>query len=490
MLNDAVESSAPGMPAHGIISVEMTAIRLPLTISRSPNLHSRRMTINELTRMGCAPGNLRRRIQRNFSIGTFMVPMNPVFGVPLIHVLCSEKSPYVAKIVIECVEFIERDENITKDIYSAARPPSDRRKCDRLKEKVFGCEWLCQLARCVNSRFRSDSHEWWIWGDKVAGCVRGGWCVATIFHRTEAKDHNVDRFSIGFRQLHRLFVPIVHCPCSPIAIFVKLLFVFRFQSGGEPATADHIPATLRCRNLRHSQISDASFVHVTSWTGDHNERTHFENLFLIVVAVWVRVVRVTQRNWRPFGLHAYSIQSPVRIVENSCKWCKFRSVNTRKFSPTEWNQLNGCIKVAARINCWMKNRKSSLEISIFWPDIRNSKILVVKIWVAKRICSNSYVVVAQLLKNPVKRTHLRSIRSSAFHLFRPNAAKNIQKFRKSSSIAFSLSKATIIWGKRESIVFLGPDRKQMRWNLQWYTIPNRTHCTPFHLTVSVHLRAD
>lgn len=87
--------------------------------------------------MGCTSSNVRKCIQRSFTMKSNTIPFNLVFGVPLIEVLCSEKSPYVAKIVVECIEFIERDENITTDIYSAARPPSDHLKIDKLKEKVL-----------------------------------------------------------------------------------------------------------------------------------------------------------------------------------------------------------------------------------------------------------------------------------------------------------------------------------------------------------------
>lgn len=93
--------------------------------------------------MGCISSKLglRKRIQRSF-INTLSIDnySNPVFGVPLINVLCSDKFPYVAKIVVECVEFIERDENITKDVYKVCRAPSDKKKIDKLKRKVFGCE--------------------------------------------------------------------------------------------------------------------------------------------------------------------------------------------------------------------------------------------------------------------------------------------------------------------------------------------------------------
>lgn len=61
---------------------------------------------------------------------------NPVFGVPLINVVCSDKFPYVARIVVECIEFIERDENITKVIYSVMRSPCDKKKVCKLKLKV------------------------------------------------------------------------------------------------------------------------------------------------------------------------------------------------------------------------------------------------------------------------------------------------------------------------------------------------------------------
>lgn len=81
--------------------------------------------------MGCVPSRVRR-----FSVSNYL-PINPVFGVPLINVLCSEKSPYVARIVVDCVEIIERDENITKNVYSASRPQSVRHKINRLRRKVF-----------------------------------------------------------------------------------------------------------------------------------------------------------------------------------------------------------------------------------------------------------------------------------------------------------------------------------------------------------------
>lgn len=95
--------------------------------------------------MGCVPSNFRESFQRSFrpSRTSTYDPINPVFGVPLINLLCSEKSPYVAKIVVDCVEFIEQDENIAnEDIYSVLRPLSDPKKIDKLKQKVFACEYV------------------------------------------------------------------------------------------------------------------------------------------------------------------------------------------------------------------------------------------------------------------------------------------------------------------------------------------------------------
>lgn len=93
--------------------------------------------------MGCVSSNLRRSFQRSFASASTFDSINPVFGVPLINVLCSEKSPYVAKIVVECVEFIEQDKSITNEnVYSALRPLSDPRKIDKLKQKVLACECM------------------------------------------------------------------------------------------------------------------------------------------------------------------------------------------------------------------------------------------------------------------------------------------------------------------------------------------------------------
>lgn len=86
--------------------------------------------------MGCS-SSLRRSFSRSFSSHNFL-PINPVFGVPLINVVCSDKSPYVAKVVVECAEFLERDKNISKNIYCPLRKTSDQKCIDRLKQKVFG----------------------------------------------------------------------------------------------------------------------------------------------------------------------------------------------------------------------------------------------------------------------------------------------------------------------------------------------------------------
>lgn len=118
-------------------------IRLPLNIAQRWKYKIQYCEIKENSQMGCVSSNFRKSFQRTFTRTSSYDPINPVFGVALINVLCSEKSPYVAKIVVECVEFIEQDENITNEhIYSVLRPLSDSKKIDKLKQKVFACVWF------------------------------------------------------------------------------------------------------------------------------------------------------------------------------------------------------------------------------------------------------------------------------------------------------------------------------------------------------------
>lgn len=87
--------------------------------------------------MGCQSTTLRQRIQRSFSIESTYDCIPPVFGVPLVNVVRSEKMPSVAKIVVDCIEFIESNENMKKDIYSESRPTSDYKSIAKLKQKVI-----------------------------------------------------------------------------------------------------------------------------------------------------------------------------------------------------------------------------------------------------------------------------------------------------------------------------------------------------------------
>lgn len=106
--------------------------------------------------MGCT-SSISRSISRSFSTYTFY-PTNPVFGVPLINVVCSDKSPYVAKVVVECAEFLERDENITKNIYCSLRKLSDQKSIDKLKQKVFEVE--CTRRTIGNYLIRFPRFTW------------------------------------------------------------------------------------------------------------------------------------------------------------------------------------------------------------------------------------------------------------------------------------------------------------------------------------------
>lgn len=120
--------------------------------------------------MGCVPTRVRERIRQVTLRKSEYIPLNPVFGVPLINVVCSEKFPYVAKIVVDCAEFIERDENIAQNVYSTtSRLPYDQKKVSQLREMVryvdsTGCDmnfmwtsfrftWTVTMMRSNRRRF-------------------------------------------------------------------------------------------------------------------------------------------------------------------------------------------------------------------------------------------------------------------------------------------------------------------------------------------------
>lgn len=120
--------------------------------------------ININVKMGCIVSNVRKYAsRRSFHKSDFCRFARPVFGVPLIRLPCSDSNPYVPKIVVECIAFIERDENLVKSVYADSEqlPAVNQKLIMKLRRRV---RWDGQHNGTLNFNYyfikcNNDAHN-------------------------------------------------------------------------------------------------------------------------------------------------------------------------------------------------------------------------------------------------------------------------------------------------------------------------------------------